>query len=96
MSNEYPLFAKRRRPPMPSERRSIDEVLDLLEREVAHARTRETKLNRRLGYPDDHCRGSLSVYLRWDDAQTLLDGLGGVRDMLLELLEKPEEATGDE
>jgi len=40
---------------------------------INEAKEREVKMNRHLGYADDHRKGSLVVTLRWDDAETLLE-----------------------
>lgn len=54
-------------------RRSLQDVVRRLTEAVNEAKEREVKMNRHLGYADDHQKGSLAVTLRWDDVETLLE-----------------------
>jgi hypothetical protein len=53
--------------------------LSEMRRKVTDAEKREIELNRRLGYPDDYQRGSLSVSLKWGDLKELLDEAEAMR-----------------
>lgn len=54
-------------------RRSLQDLALRLTKAVNEAKEREVKINQHLGYADDYQLGSMSVTLRWDDVQTLLD-----------------------
>ena len=55
--------------------RSLADVIQRLTAAVQRAQIEEVALNRHLGRSAAYQRGSLSVSMRWDDADTLLHGL---------------------